>query len=124
MNLVDSSGWLEYFTNGPNAHFFTPPIENSSNLIIPAICIYEVFKIILHRRDEDTALQAIAHMEEGEIIDMTSSIAVSAAKLSHDLKFPMADSIILATAKAYNATIWTQDADFKDLPQVQYKAKL
>jgi len=123
MNVVDSSGWLEYFADAPNADFFAPMIENTDELIVTVISLYEVFKRILQQRDENEAWQAIAAMQQGQVVELTSSIALSAAKISATLKIPMADSLILATARAYQATLWTQDADFAPLPEVKYIKK-
>ena len=123
MNVVDSSGWLEYFADGPNADFFASSIENIAELIVPSISLYEVFKRILQQRGEDAALQAIVAMQQGEVIELDATIAINAAKLSVSLKIPMADSIILETARASRAIVWTQDADFKDLDGVQYIEK-
>jgi len=122
VNLVDSSGWLEYFADGPNADFFSAPIEDVNNLIVPTLCLLEVFRRILQQRGEDSALQAVALMYQGQIIDLDASIALSAAKIGVDLKLPLADSVILATARAQNAVIWTQDSDFKDMDGVKYIA--
>ncbi len=123
MNLVDSSGWLEYFSDGLNAESFSEPLNDSENLIVPTICLYEVFKVVLRERNEDDAMQAIAVMQRGKIIELTSEIAIQAAKISFKNKLPMADSIILTTAQNYNATIWTQDSDFKDFHGVKYLQK-
>jgi len=123
MNLVDSSGWLEYFANGNNAEFFSEAIENTDDLIVSTINIYEVFKQILIQRTEDDAIQAIALMQQGKVIDINSTISLNAAKLSHDLKLPMADSLIYITAQTRNATVWTQDLDFINLPGVKYISK-
>ena len=120
MNLVDSSGWLEYFANDKNADFFAKTIEDTDNLIVSAINLYEVFKKVLQQRDENAAFQAIALMQQSKTIDVDSSISLLAAKLSTDFNIPMADSLILATANTYNATLWTQDSDFKDIPGVKY----
>lgn len=120
MNLVDSSGWLEFFADDTNADFFAPIIEDTANLIVSTINIYEVFKAILRQKEENAALQAIALMQQGNIKEVTSSIALQAAKQSHELKLPMADSIILATAQIYEATLWTQDSDFKNIPGIKY----
>jgi len=124
MNLVDSSGWLEYFADGPNADKFVKPLGNIETVIVPTICLYEVFKVVLRETGEDQALQAIALMKQGQIIDLTSEIAIRAAKISHDKKLPMADSIILATAEHYQAVIWTQDADFRNEKSVKYFEKV
>lgn len=121
MNVVDSSAWLEYFANGPNASFFTPPIEDIGQLIVPSVTIYEVLKRVLQQRDEGQALQAVATMQQGTVVSLDERIAVNAARISVDLKIPMADSVVLATARAHGAIVWTQDEDFKDLPNVQYR---
>lgn len=123
MNLVDSSGWLEYFTDGKNADFFAGPIEDTEHLVVSAVNIYEVFKRILQQRDEHSALQAVAIMEQGRVIDLGSGLALSAAQISHEHNMPMADSMILATAREHEATVWTQDADFEGLGKVQYRPK-
>ena len=124
MNVVDSSGWLEYFADGANADFFAPAIEKVGELIVPTISLYEVFKRILQQRGEDSALQAVAAMQQGLVVDVDASVAIHAAKMSASLRIPMADSIILTTARMYNAIVWTQDADFKGLDGVQYIEKL
>jgi len=123
MNVVDSSGWLEYFADGPGADFFAPAIENVSELVVPSISIYEVFKRVLQQRDESGALQAIASMQQGVVVDLDTTIALNAAKISVELGLPMADSIMLATARAHDATLWTQDADFAGIEGVQYVEK-
>ena len=123
MNIVDSSGWLEYFAEGGNANFFAPAIEDTKNLLVPVICIYEVFKRILQQRGSSAAQTHIGDMKLGKIIELDESLALSAAKLSADLKLPMADSFILATARANNATLWTQDDHFKDLDGVKHIEK-
>ena len=120
MNIVDSSGWLEYFSNGPNAKRFLPPLKDTTSLVVPVVSIYEVFKFVLRERGETEALQAAAAMQKATVSELTTRLALSAAKLSLEYALPMADSIILATAKLHDATIWTQDADFKDIPGVKY----
>jgi len=122
MNVVDSSAWLEYLADGPNAGFFAPAVENARELIVPSITVLEVFKRVLQQRGENDALQAVALMQEGRIVNLDASLAVNAAKLSAEFRLPMADSVILATARAYKAIIWTQDADFEKLPDVRYRA--
>lgn len=123
MNVVDSSGWLEYFADGPNASFFAPAVEQVTQLIVPSISLYEVFKRVLQQRDETDALQAVAMMTQGQVVDLNQTLALSAAQLSVRLRLPMADSIIFATAQAYSATLWTQDGDFKAIAGVQYIEK-
>jgi predicted nucleic acid-binding protein len=123
VNIVDSSGWLEYFADGPNADRFATPLGNSAELLVPSITLYEVFKIVCRQRGEDAAFQAVAMMQQGKVIELSSSIALLAAKLSLDLKTPMADSIILATAQIHAAELWTQDNDFEGISGVKYFAK-
>jgi predicted nucleic acid-binding protein len=123
MNLVDSSGWLEYFANGPNAEFFAPAVEDVAKLAIPTICLLKVFKRILQQRGESDALRAVAQMQQGQVVELDSSLALSAAKIGHDLKLPLADSVILATARACDAVIWTQDADFAKIKGVKYVSR-
>ena len=123
MNVVDTSGWLEYFAEGENAAFFAPAIEDAEHLLVPVISIYEVFKKILQNQGLALAEIRVADLVKGEVIDLSTSLAMSAAKLSAELKLPMADSLILAAAREYNATLWTQDEHFKNLPGVQYIEK-
>jgi predicted nucleic acid-binding protein len=123
MNVVDSSGWLEYFTDGANAEAFKPLIADESNLIIPTVCLYEVFKITLARAGEDEAVRVAGLMSFGQIMDFNREVALVAAPISMQYKLAMADSVIYAIAQMHNATLWTQDAHFKDLPGVQYVEK-
>jgi len=123
MNVVDSSGWLEYFADGTNAGFFAKPLENIPKLIVPSISIYEVFKRVLQQRGKDAALQAVALMQQGQVVDLDAALALNSASLSHELRLPMADSIILATARAHKAVLWTQDDDFEGVSGVRYVAK-
>ncbi len=123
MNVVDSSGWLEYFADGGNADFFAPVIENPSELIVPTLSLFEVFKRVFQQRGEGNAIQAIALMHQGHVIDLDSPLALNAAKLSIEYKIPMADSIILATARSHDATLWTQDVDFEGIDGVKYVQK-
>ena len=113
MNVVDSSAWLEYFADGPNASFFAEPIEDVEALVVPTLSLFEVFKRVLQQRDESTALEAAAVMQQGTIVNLEATIALNAARLSAELGLPLADSVILATARQYGAELWTQDADFE-----------
>ena len=124
MNIVDTSGWLEYFSDGPNADKFLAPLQDSSSLIVPVITIYEIFKIVLRESLENEALQAIAAMEKGKVIELTPSIAMTASKLSIRYSLPMADSLILSTAQLYGCTICTQNSDFQDIPDVKFFPKI
>ncbi|MBC7249826.1 MAG: type II toxin-antitoxin system VapC family toxin [Anaerolineae bacterium] len=123
MKVVDSSGWLEYFGEGPNAEFFASAIEGIEELVVPTLSLYEVFKRVLQQRGEGEALQAVAVMMEGQVVELTAEIALEAARLSVEEGLPMVDSVMLATAQAYGAELWTQDADFEGKEGVQYIAK-
>ena len=118
-NVVDSSGWLEYFADSDRADFFATAIEDTANLLVPVISIYEVFKKVLRERGEDEALQVAATMQTGRVIDLDSALALEAARQP----LPLADSIIYATALIHGATLWTQDEHFEGMPQVRYFSK-
>ena len=120
MNVVDSSGWLEYFADAPNAAFFAPAIEDMAELLIPVISIYEVFKRVLQQQGEQKALEVVAVMMQGRILELDVTTALSAAKLSSELKLPMADSLILAAARHHQALLWTQAIDFAALDDAKY----
>jgi predicted nucleic acid-binding protein len=122
-NIVDSSGWLEYFADANNADFFARAIENTKDLIVPSVSILEVFKHVLRHRSEQQAFECIECMLQGSVVDLDLEISLSAAKYGIQYKIPLADSIIFATGIAHNATIWSQDADFAELPQVKYISK-
>lgn len=121
MNVVDSSAWLAYFADTQNADFFAEAVEAVGELIVPTISLYEVFKRVLQQRGEDAALQAVALMQQGQVVDLNASLALSAARLGGDHRLPLADSIIYATARSHGATLWTQDSDFEGLSGVQYR---
>jgi len=122
MNLVDSSGWLEYLADGPLAGDFSTPLEDTASLIVPTICLCEVFKVVLRERNEDDAFQSIALMRQAKAIELSTDIAIHAARISHSRKIPIADSIILATALIHDAVVWTKDDDFKGGAGVKYFA--
>lgn len=123
MNVVDSSAWLSFFSGDANADVFAEPIENIAQLIVPSITLTEVFKCILRQCDENKALEAIAHMRQGRVVDLDSDLAINAAKLGVEFKLPLADSIIYATGQKFNSVVWTQDNDFKALAGVRYFPK-
>ena len=123
MNIVDSSGWLAYFADEPNAEYFLTPLNDTASLIVPTVTIYEVFKVVLRESRENEALQAVVAMQKGTVVDLTAPLAIAASKLSLEHNLPMADSIILATAKEFDATIWTQVSDLKNIGGVKYFPK-
>jgi predicted nucleic acid-binding protein len=120
MNVVDSSGWLEYFAAGRNAESFARPIEDTARLLVPTLSLFEVFKRVMQQRGEPDALQAVALMHQGTIVALDATLALAAARLSVQERLPLADSVILATARAHSATLWTQDADFEGREGVRY----
>jgi len=123
MNIVDSSGWLAYFADEPSAKHFLTPLNDTDSLVVPTVTIYEVFKVVLRESRENEALQAIVAMKKGTVVDLTAPLAIAASKLSLEHNLPMADSIILATAKEFKATLWTQDSDFMNIGGVNYFPK-
>jgi len=122
-NLVDSSAWVEYFVDGPNAGGFARAIEDKPALVVPALSLYEVFRWGLRERGEQAALRLVGVMQHGRVVELDTDLALSAAALAHELGLAMADSVILAAARAHGATLWTQDADFARIPGVRYLAK-
>jgi len=122
MNVVDASAWLEYFGDGPNAGEFADAIAETERLIVPSTTLFEVFKRIRLQRDLDSALYAVAQMQRGRVVDLGANLAIAAAELGAETGLPMADSIILATARTADATLWTQDADFEGMEGVEYRA--
>ena len=121
--VVDSSGWIEVFTDGPMADRFLRVLAEEDRLMVPAISILEVFKWVLREHSEAQAIQAAAAMQRGVVVDLDSRLAIAAAQLSHALKLPMADSIILATARSHGARLYTMDADFRGLEDVELMAR-
>ncbi len=121
MNVVDSSGWLEYFADGPGADFFAPAIERTARLIVPTLTLYEVFRRLRQQRGERVAFEAVAAMRQGTLIDLTADLALTAAVQGADRQLALADSIVYATAQMYGATLWTQDADFEGMAGVRYR---
>jgi toxin FitB len=120
VNVVDSSGWLEYLANGKNARFFAAAVEDTRRLVVPSLCLFEVFRRAQQQRSRDAALEAVALMRQGTIVDLDERLALAAAEISLQERLPTADSIILATARAHAAKLWTQDVDFRGKPNVEY----
>ncbi len=123
MNIVDSSCWLEYFAGSRVGDEVSSVIEDTEHLLVPSIIVYEVFKKLILELDEDRAIFAVAHMKQGHIVNLDTDLAIYAAKIGKDNKLAMADSIIYAITKKYNALLWTQDKHFKDLKSVKYFEK-
>lgn len=123
MNLVDSSAWMEYFADGKNAKHFAPIIQDLKNLVVSVINVSEVYKKISRHRDENSAIQAIAVMQQAEVLEITSQVAIEGSKISIQNKIPITDSLIIASARSVGAKIWTQDYDFKGLDNVMFFKK-
>ena len=123
MNVVDSSAWLEYLSDGPNAKAFSAAVEATTKLVVPVVTIYEVYKKVKLVVGEDKAIEAVAVMSRGKVVDIDVSVALEAADVSLAEKLAMADSLILATARLHQATLWTQDAHFEGLDGVKYFKK-
>jgi predicted nucleic acid-binding protein len=124
MNVIDSSFWLEYFAGTDSGNVVSEIIENTNDLIIPTIILYEVFKKLLLETTDDDALFCIAHMKQGNVINLNDEISLLASRLSIEFKLPMADSIIYATNLKYNCVLWTQDRHFSGLEFVNYFEKI
>ena len=122
-NGVDSSAWLAYLADEPTAGDFAPAIETTARLVVPAVCVLEVFKVVVRQRDEGAALQAVALMQQGRVVDLDAALALSAARVGVAHRLPLADSIVYATARAVDGIVWTQDEDFAALPHVEYRPK-
>jgi predicted nucleic acid-binding protein len=123
MNVVDSSAWLSYFAGDSNARLFAKPIEALDKLLVPSITVTEVFKSVFRQRNEESALEVVEHMKQGSVIPLDGELAINAAVFGIELKLPLADSIIYATARKYEAIVWTQDADLKGLESVNFYPK-
>jgi len=120
VNVVDSSGWIEFALDGPNADVFEPPLLDTRHLVVPSISIFEVYRFVLRERGRGAALTLAASMRQGKVVDLDAGLAVEAAELAASLRLPMADAIIYMVARAHEATLWTQDTDFRDLEGVRF----
>jgi len=120
VNVVDSSAWIEYFTGGPNARRFSPPIHRTSELLVPSICLLEVYRWVLRNAGRPEALRVAASMRQGRLVELDTPIALHAAELGQAHGLPLADSVIYATARLHQATVWTQDSDFEGLEDVRF----
>jgi predicted nucleic acid-binding protein len=123
VNVVDSSGWIEYLVDGPDAAFFREPLLDSGALVVPSISVFEVYRYVLRQRGRPDAMVVAAAMQQAKVVPLDESLAIEASEISVTLGLPMADSIIYATAVLHDATLWTQDADFEGLERVRYRRK-
>jgi predicted nucleic acid-binding protein len=123
LNVVDSSAWLEYFADEPNAEHFALVIEDADSLLVPTICLAEVYKKLLREKSETIALEAVVLMRQARVVPLDEQLALDAARFASSHRLPLADSIVLATARRHDAMLWTQDSDFEGLENVRYFAK-
>lgn len=121
--VVDSSGWVEFLWGEPNCGPFLEAMRRADPLVIPAVCIYEVYKATLTRVDLETANDAVVIMREHAFVQpLDESLAIAAARLSAQSGLAMADAMIFETALRHRAELWTLDADFEGMPGVHYVA--
>ena len=123
MIIVDSCGWLEWFTNGKLADSYERYLADQNNMLLPAIVLYEVYKILKREAGEEKALRACGYMNNSPVIPLDEVLALAAADIALQEKLAMADAIVLATAHLNNCTVITSDADLKNKPCVKYIAK-
>jgi predicted nucleic acid-binding protein len=122
VNVVDSSGWIEYLSAGPNAAFFGEPIEGDEPLVVPSLSLFEVYRHALRHVGREEALHVVVAMRRGAVVELDDRLALEAAELSAETNLALADSVMLATARAHDATFWTQDSDFEGMEGVRYRA--
>jgi predicted nucleic acid-binding protein len=122
-NVVDSSAWLAYLADEPAAGDFAAAIEDTAHLVVPTICLLEVFKVVARVRGEREAIATVAVMQQGTVVDLDADLALSAARLGGRHRLPLADSVIYATVERVGGTLWTQDDDFAGLAGVRYIPK-
>lgn len=122
-HVVDSSAWLAYLGDEPTAPEFAPAVESVERLVVPSICLLEVFKTIRRQRAESEALRAVALMQRGYVVPLDASLALDAARLGAAHRLATADGVVYATARLFGATLWTQDAHFDGLIDVRYFPK-
>jgi toxin FitB len=123
MNVVDSSGWIEYFLSSAQGQLYSEPIENVAQLIVPSLCLFEVHKFLNSRTTPDLVAQCLDVMRRGRVLALTDARAIAASVASKTHKLAMADAVMYSAAIEHQATFWTQDVDYQGLPQVQYMAK-
>jgi predicted nucleic acid-binding protein len=123
MNLIDSSGWIEYLLGSPRADLFAPAIEQRDTLLVPVIALYEVHKILSRKLPAEKVEQALDVMRLGRVVDLTDRRAIAAAHVAVKHRLAMADAVMYSVALEFKATFWTQDVDYDSLPSVNYFPK-
>lgn len=122
-NVVDSSGWIEFFMAGTNGPVFKPVIEQRQTLLVPTIALFEVHKVLSRQLPPEVVTACLDVMRLGRVLDITAARAVAGADVSLRHKLAMGDALMYSLAQEHNATFWTQDADYQGLPGVQFFAK-
>lgn len=123
MNVVDSSGWIEFFLAGPNGPWFRPVIQNTTELLVPVVALYEVHKRLSRALPAEQVQQCLDLMRRGRVLEITDARAIAASAVSQQHQLAMADAIMYACALEFGGTLWTQDVDYAQLPSVRFQAK-
>ena len=123
MNLVDSSGWIEFFRAGANGPVFKPVIEDRHQLLVPTIALFEVHKVLSRSLPADLVTQCLDVMRLGRVLDLTDKRAIAASQVASRHSLAMADSAMYSLAQEFEATFWTQDVDYRGLNGVRYCPK-
>jgi toxin FitB len=123
MNVVDSSGWIEYLTDSTRADLFAEPIERREKLFVPTIALFEVHKILSRNLPEDVVDRCLNVMRLGRVLDLTDQRAIAASKAARQYGLALADAAMYSMAQEHGATFWTQDVDYQNLPGVRYFSK-
>lgn len=123
MNVVDSSGWIEFFKAGANGPVFKPVIEDRHALLVPTIALFEVHKVLSRSLPADLVKRCLDVMRLGRVLDLTDARAIAASTAASQHKLAMADAAMYSMACEFGATFWTQDVDYQGLDGVQYCAK-
>ncbi len=123
MNVVDSSGWIEFFLAAPSGPVFKPVIEERDKLVVPVIALYEVHRILSRRLPEAAVTLALDVMRLGRVIELTDRRAIAASSIAAQHKLAMADAVMYSIALEHKATFWTQDVDYEGLAGVRYCPK-
>lgn len=123
MNVVDSSGWIEFFKAGPNGPVFKPVIEDRHQLLVPTIALFEVHKVLSRSLDDELVMQCLDVMRLGRVLDLTDRRAIAASKVARRHKLALADAAMYSMAREFEAQFWTQDIDYQGLPGVSFFPK-
>ena len=124
MNVVDSSGWIEYFQDTPRANWFAAAIEDRDRLLVPTISLFEVHRVLSRALPAELVETCLDVMRRGRVLDLTDRRAIAASEAATRYRLALADAAIYSMALEHGATLWTQDVDYEGLPGVSYSAKL